>query len=78
MKMRELQYTSNGLDICCQGNDPEQHSKCPRYVWKPMWNSTIIDLVSSCKQRLKRENFAMRGIFILTFLVLISYRWKSI
>jgi len=28
MKMREFQYTSNGLDICCQGNDSEQHSKC--------------------------------------------------
>jgi len=29
MKMRELQYTFNGLDlyIRCQGNDPEQYSK---------------------------------------------------
>jgi len=29
MKMRRLEYIFNGLDldICCQGNDSEQHSK---------------------------------------------------
>jgi len=49
MKMRRLEYIFNGLDldICCQGNDSEQHSKklfiktlliknivIPRYAWK--------------------------------------------